>query len=114
MNNFGDFFECREQTGVPCHCDTNSIARLSGLSLIPNLSAPLDEVEGVFSNGLSVTISKAFADQPNFNDREQLCVSGTASIFYLRLKNHLAAASRDALSASISGRYAMKEKSRPR
>lgn len=85
MNNFGDFFECLEQTGVPCHCDTDPVTRLPGLSLIPNLSAPLDEVEGVFSNGLSVTISKVFADQPNFNDREQLCGGETTSISYLLL-----------------------------
>jgi len=70
MNNFGEFFECREQTGVPCHCDTNSVAGLSGLSLIPNLSASLNEVEGVFGNALSITISKVFADPPILHDRE--------------------------------------------
>ena len=70
MNKFGVLFEWREQTGIPCHCDTDLVAGLSGLSLISNLSASLNEVEGVFSNALSITISKVFADPPILHDRE--------------------------------------------
>jgi hypothetical protein len=64
VNKFGDFFECREQTNIPCHCDTNPLG-VSGLSLIPNLSAPLNDAEGVFGNGLSVTISKVLCGSAN-------------------------------------------------
>jgi len=68
MNNFGDFFECREQTGVPCHCDTNSVAGLSGLSLIPNLSASLNEVEVSSVMLFPFTISKVLAVNQSLED----------------------------------------------